>query len=262
MGQRKNGSVREGVQRFPTQVRQRIMTVTDGVNQDTIGQSVRVNLSQQGTEVGEMTSFQQQQQQSLQQQQEHQQVRQQQLDQQHRLQQLQQERSLADQAGATGILEKMHDIIKGMRDMKEARATQSSTTQSSGSMQSITGWRPNDSVGGTGLANMNLNGQTGRSPITSTRGRGGGRGGQSAYKGPQVGISKGNEVARIWEGDEDRSGMFCFRCRIVGHMAPNCENQAYCPACRTEGSHTYRACLTRARRESANNTSGNTPMQF
>jgi hypothetical protein len=113
------------------------MTVTDGVNQDTIGQSVRVNLSQQGTEVGEMTSFQQQQQQSLQQQQEHQQVRQQQLDQQHRLQQLQQERSLADQAGATGILEKMHD----MRDMKEARTTQSSTTTNGGRAQGTKGSR-------------------------------------------------------------------------------------------------------------------------
>ena len=269
-GQRKDGTVREGAQRYPAQIRQRIMTVTDGASQDTTGQLGRGNLGQQGTEVGEMTPFQQQQQQSLQQQREHQQVRQQQLDQQHRLQQLQQEKSLANQAGATGILEKMHDIIKDMRDVREPRtdvATRGgrltgAATQSSGSMQDITGWRPNDSAAGTGSVNMNLNSQIGRGPIASIRGRGGGRGGQvgSTYKGPHIGIGIGNEVTRIQEGDEHQSGVFCFRCRIIGHMAPNCENQAYCPACRMEGIHTYRAC--QVRRGNANKSSGNSPMQF
>jgi hypothetical protein len=46
-GQRKNGTEREGVQRYPAQIRQRIMTVTDGANQDTTGQLGRGNLSQQ-----------------------------------------------------------------------------------------------------------------------------------------------------------------------------------------------------------------------
>jgi hypothetical protein len=111
--QHKNGTLREVSQRYPTQTRQRIMTVSDGASQDTSGRLGLGSPSQQfgatDQRVGdgsEMTFLQQQQQQVLQQQQEHQQVRQQQLDQQHRLQQLQQEKSLADQAGATGILKK------------------------------------------------------------------------------------------------------------------------------------------------------------
>jgi hypothetical protein len=116
----------------------------------------------------------------------------------------------------------MHNIMRDMRDMKEVKTDGArsearpagAATQSPASMQGITGWRPNNGVAGTGLANVNLNSQIGWSG--SIRGRGAGRGGLGVvnYKGPRIGRSVGNDVIRVQEGDKRRMGVYCFRCRI------------------------------------------------